>query len=152
MRLRVETTIQAPPEVVWTYLEDIASHVEWMADAVAISFLTDRDRGVGTRFTCRTRVLGLRTADVMEITEWLPPRRMGVRHRGAVAGEGGFELRPAGPAGSATTMVWVERLRFPWWLGGPLGAVAARPVLRRIWQANLARLAAIVESAGGSPH
>lgn len=149
MRLRVEVTIQAPPAVVWSHLEDIATHVEWMADAVAIEFLGDRERGVGTRFTCRTRVLFLQTADVMEITEWEPPHLMGVRHAGAVSGEGRFELQPQGPAGQSTTMVWVERLRFPWWLGGRLGAIVAHPVLRRIWQANLVRLAGRVESGAG---
>ena len=146
MRLRVEVTILAPPDVVWTHLEDIASHVEWMADAVDIAFLGDQELGVGTRFACRTRVLFLETTDLMETTEWVPPRLMGVRHSGAVSGEGRFELHPAEPAGQSTTMVWVEQLRFPWWLGGPLGAIVARPVLRRIWRGNLARLRDLVEA------
>ena len=41
-----------------------------------------------------------------------------------------------------TRFVWRERLRFPWWLGGPLGAFVARPVLRRVWRRNLRNLAA----------
>ena len=147
MSLHVEIAIHAPPEVVWTHLEDIASHTDWMADAVSIDFLTARRRGVGTRFACRTRVGILRTTDVMEITEWSPPRVMGVRHSGAVSGEGCFELHPTGPADESTAMVWHERLHFPWWMGGPLGATLARPVLRRIWQANLARFGQQVESA-----
>ncbi len=145
MSLRVETTIHAPPEVVWTHLEDIASHTEWMADAVAIEFLTDRQQGEGTRFACKTRVGVLCTTDVMEITEWSPPRVMGVRHSGAVSGEGRFELL-AGLADESTTMTWHERLRFPWWMGGPLGATLARPVLRRIWQGNLARFKDLLEA------
>ena len=149
MSLRVETTIHAPPEVVWTHLEDIASHIEWMADAVSIRFLTTQRSGTGTRFTCRTRVGVLRTTDLMEITEWSPPQVMGVRHSGAVSGEGRFELHATGPAGESTAMIWHERLLFPWWLGGPLGATLARPVLRRIWQGNLARLGQQVESPTG---
>ncbi|MDE0653428.1 MAG: SRPBCC family protein [bacterium] len=149
MRLRVETTIAASPETVWAHLEDIASHVEWMADAVGIDFLTAERRGTGTRFTCRTRVGPLQTADVMEITEWSPPNHMGVRHTGAVSGEGRFELRADAPGGESTRMVWHESLRFPWWLGGPLGALPARPVLRRIWRGNLGRLKARVEDATG---
>ncbi|MCY4632569.1 MAG: SRPBCC family protein [bacterium] len=147
MRLHVETTISSPPPAVWAHLEDIASHVEWMADAVDIDFLTTERQGAGTRFACRTRVGPLRTTDIMEITEWSPPRVMGVRHRGAVSGEGRFELATAGQAGESTTMVWAESLRFPWWLGGPLGARLARPVFRRIWRGNLARLKNRVESA-----
>ena len=149
MSLRVETTIHAPPEVVWSHLEDIASHIEWMADAVSIEFLTAQRSGNGTRFACKTRVGFMSTTDLMEITEWSPPRVMGVRHSGAVSGEGRFELHATGPAGESTTMVWHERLLFPWWLGGPLGATLARPVLRRIWQGNLARLGQQVESATG---
>ena len=146
MRLRVETTIAAAPEAVWAHLEDIASHTEWMADAVAIEFLTDQRQGAGTRFACRTRVGPLQTTDLMEITEWSPPSRMGVRHTGAVSGEGHFELASES-AGHATRMVWREGLRFPWWLGGPLGALGARPVLRRVWRGNLERLKARVESS-----
>ncbi len=153
MSLRVETTIHASPEVVWGHLEDIASHTAWMADAVAIEFLTDRQQGEGTRFACRTRVGILSTTDLMEITEWSPPRRMGVRHSGAVSGEGRFELHPADPAddstADSTTMTWVEQMRFPWWFGGPLGATVARPVLRRVWRGNLNRLKDLVEAAAG---
>ncbi len=146
MRLRVETTIAATPEAVWAHLEDIASHAAWMADATAIDFLTDQRQGAGTRFACRTRVGPLRTTDLMEITEWSPSSRMGVRHTGAVSGEGHFELAAA-PAAHATRMVWREYLRFPWWLGGPLGALGARPLLRRIWRGNLQRLKDHVEAS-----
>lgn len=147
MLLRVFCTVAAPPEVVWRHLEDIDSHTEWMADADAIEFLTAQRRGTGTRFACPTRVGPLRTTDIMEITEWSPPGRMGVRHNGAVSGEGHFELLTAGPTGRSTTIVWHEQLHFPWWLGGGVGAAVARPVLRRIWRANLARLKHHVESA-----
>ncbi len=146
MSLRVEVVIHASPAAVWGHLEDIASHTAWMADAVAIEFLTDRRQGEGTRFACRTRVGFLSTTDLMEISEWSPPRLMGVRHSGAVSGEGRFELHPAG---DSTTMTWVEQLHFPWWFGGPLGATLARPVLRRIWQGNLNRLKDLVEA---TPH
>ncbi len=149
MSLRVETTIHAAPQVVWAHLEDIASHIEWMADAVSIEFLTTQRSGTGTRFACKTRVGFLSTTDLMEITQWSPPRVMGVRHSGAVSGEGRFEMHAAGPADKSTTMVWHERLRFPWWMGGPLGATLARPVLHRIWRGNLARLGQQVESATG---
>ncbi|WP_348240314.1 SRPBCC family protein, partial [Salmonella enterica] len=54
--IRVSIVLGAPPEAVWSDLEDVAAHVEWMADAVAIRFLGDQRRGVGTRFECDTRV------------------------------------------------------------------------------------------------
>lgn len=137
----MERLVHAPCEDVWAELGRIERHVRWMADAVAIRFLGDRREGVGAVFVCDTRVGPFRMRDRMEVTEWAPPHAMGVRHIGAVRGEGRFTLREV-PGG--TLVGWAERLRFPWWLGGPLGARVARPVLRRIWLANLARLAAIV--------
>ena len=89
----------------------------------------------------------LSLTDRMEITEWVPPSRMGVRHAGAVSGEGRFELKSENE-GRATRMVWHESLRFPWWLGGRLGASAAQPVLRCIWRGSLSRLKVLVESTG----
>ena len=138
--IRVSIVLGAPPEAVWSDLEDVAAHVEWMADAVAIRFLGDQRRGVGTRFECDTRVGPITVTDVMEITEWAPGAAMGVHHVGVVAGRGRFTLTPLW--GDRTRFTWEESLRFPWWLGGPVGAWAARPVLRWIWRRNLARLAA----------
>lgn len=138
-RIRVTTLIDAPPAEVWDYLEDIESHVDWMADARAIRFVTEQRRGVGTRYECDTRVGPLRLNDVMEITEWVPGKAMSVRHGGLVAGSGRFSLKKA--RRGRTFFQWREKLTFPLWLGGPVGALAAKPVLRRIWRRNLERLA-----------
>jgi hypothetical protein len=140
--IRVTTTIDASPAVVWRRLADIGDHVTWMADAESIRFLDEQRSGVGTRFECETRVGPLRTRDIMEITEWREAESMGVVHRGLVTGTGRFLLDPVGTA--TTRLVWEEDLRFPWWLGGALGSVVARPVLRAVWRGNLRRFAASV--------
>jgi hypothetical protein len=124
---------------VWDDLRDISSHVDWMEDAVSITFAGDHRAGVGTTFDCVTKVGPLRLVDRMEITEWEPSRRMGVRHVGVVTGEGRFTLGPAGLG--RTRFTWEERLAFPWWLGGPLGAAVGTPVLRLVWRRNLRNLA-----------
>ena len=142
-RIVVSTVIAAPPAVVWSDIEDVASHVGWMADAVAIRFLGDRHAGVGTLFECDTRVGPFTLTDVMEITEWEPARRMGVRHVGVVTGDGVFTLRSR--RGGRTRFTWRERLTFPWWLGGPFGAVIGGEVLRLVWQRNLHNLKRLVE-------
>ena len=80
----------------------------------------------------------------MEITEWEPPRLMGVRHTGLVTGSGRFRLEALG--GGRTGFTWDEDLRFPWFLGAGPGAAAARPILRRVWRRNLARLRQVVEA------
>ncbi|MDQ1466924.1 MAG: hypothetical protein QOH10_1339, partial [Actinomycetota bacterium] len=45
-----------------------------------------------------------------------------------------------------TRFCWTERLHFPWWMGGPVGERVAKPVLRRLWRANLTRLRHVAEA------
>ncbi|MGQ0830742.1 MAG: SRPBCC family protein [Microthrixaceae bacterium] len=139
-RIRVRTILDATPAEVWADLEDIASHSDWMADAVGIRFLTAQTSGVGTRFECDTKVGPFRLTDVMEITEWSPGRAMGVTHTGLVTGSGRFTLKRA--RGGRTAFQWRERLRFPLWMGGPLGALASKPVLTRVWRRSMRNLQA----------
>jgi hypothetical protein len=145
-RIRVRAVVDAPPAVVWAELADIASHVTWMADAVEIRFTGDHREGVGTTFDCVTRVGPLRTVDRMAVTSWVAGREIGVRHEGLVTGDGRFTLertdRGQADRGEQTVVAWSERLRFPWYVGGPVTALLAEPVLRRIWRGNLRRLAA----------
>ncbi len=136
----VETELDAPPDVVWSDIRRIASHVEWMHDAESIWFTSAATEGVGTTFECDTRVGLLRVTDVMEITEWVDMRRMGVRHSGVVTGEGVFELEPLGSR--RTRFSWDEDLHFPWRLGGPLGERIGAIVLTMIWKRNLSLLRA----------
>ena len=82
--IRVEETILAPPEAVWAAIEDISTHVRWMEDAVAIRFTSTARTGVGVTFDCDTRIGPLRLTDRMAVTEWDPPRAMGIRHAGMV--------------------------------------------------------------------
>lgn len=145
MRLRIGVGIEAPPRAVWAAIADIATHVDWMAEARTIRFLGHQRSGVGTQFECDTRVGPLRTTDRMEVTEWKPGRAMGIRHVGIVSGVGRFVLRARMRPGR-TWFTWDERLTFPITLGGPVGALVARPILRRIWRNNLSRLKAKVES------
>ena len=80
----------------------------------------------------------------MEVTEWKPRRRMGVRHTGIVTGTGAFAMRRR-RLRSGTRFTWEERLVFPWWMGGPIGALVGARVLRLVWKGNLRRLKAQVE-------
>lgn len=136
--MEVTVLIQAPLEEVWAAAADLKSHVEWMADAESITFLTARSRGLGTKMEVATRVGPLRTTDVMEVTEWVDRRRIGVRHTGVVTGQGAFELKETDAA--TTKFTWREQLSFPWYLGGPFTARLASPVLAAVWRRNLMRL------------
>jgi uncharacterized protein YndB with AHSA1/START domain len=144
MHIHLCTTIGAPVEHVWDTVEDVATHTRWMADAESIDFVTDQRRGVGTEFDCRTRVGPLTTVDRMRVTEWEPGVAMGIEHHGIVTGTGRFTLRTAGPG--LTEFCWSEELVFPLTMGGGLGERAGRPVLERIWSANLRRLRDLAEA------
>jgi hypothetical protein len=138
MSVRLCTTVGVPPDVVWSVMEDIETHTEWMADAVAITFRTERRHGVGTEFECLTRLGPFTTTDVMRVTEWIPGAVMGIEHRGFVTGRGRFTMRSL-PTG-LTELCWDEQLHYPWWMGGVLGEQISKPVFTRIWRANLDRL------------
>ncbi len=143
--IRVSVDIAATPQRVWQVVEPVERHVDWMHDAVAITFTGEQTRGVGTAFVCDTKVGPFRLADRMEITEWEPAQVMGVRHAGMVKGVGRFTLIPLAD-GEHTRFTWEETLHFPWWMGGPVGAfVGGKIVLAAIWRRNLRGLKRLVE-------
>ena len=147
-RIRVRTTIDAPPKAVWAAIEDISTHVDWMEDAVSIRFTGRKRTGVGTTFDCDTKVGPFRLTDRMAITEWKPGESMGVRHEGLVTGSGRFTLQRR--RRGRTQFTWAERLEVPWRLGGPIGGAVTAVVLRRVWARNLRNLKALVERLGVS--
>jgi hypothetical protein len=140
--VRVSVEIEAPPSVVWADVRNIASHVEWMADAEAIRITSEATEGTGVVFECDTKVGPIRLTDKMQITEWVDEKSMGVKHAGVVTGSGVFTLEPL-DGGTRTLFTWQESLQFPWWLGGPIGReIGGRIALTPIWKRNLKRLQA----------
>ena len=135
--------IDAPLSSVWRAASALATHDRWMADAESIVFLSESRSGPGTVMQVRTVVGPFRTTDIMEVTEWKEGTAIGVRHEGLVTGEGRFTLAPLA---GGTRFTWSEDLTFPWWLGGPITAFLARPVLGLIWRRNLQGLKAQLES------
>lgn len=138
MKISVSQLIHAPIGEVWDDIQQLENHAEWMADAESIEFIGDRRRGEGTIMRVSTRLGPLRTADVIRVVSWDPPHRIAVVHEGLVTGSGEFHLVPE--AGN-TRFSWEEELAFPWYLGGNLTTLAARPLLRWVWRRNLGRLA-----------
>lgn len=134
----VEVFLAASPEAVWADVSRLDTHVEWMADAEHLEFISEHRAGVGTTIRVATHIGPFRTSDVMSVIAWDPPRLMAVSHQGLFRGEGRFRLDPV-PGG--TRFRWEETIRFPWHLGGAVGAWMARPVLAAIWRRNLRRLA-----------
>ncbi|MDQ4098721.1 MAG: SRPBCC family protein [Actinomycetota bacterium] len=145
--IRVSTLISATRPEVWAMVRDIGTHVRWMNDADSIRFTSPNQTGVGTTFECDSRLGPFRVTDRMEVIEWRTGRAMTIRHVGAVRGVGRFTLKRRR---HGTLFVWQEKLRFPWWMGGPIGSAVAAPFFRRVWKKNLANLKSIVEG-GQSP-
>jgi uncharacterized protein YndB with AHSA1/START domain len=142
-QISLNVTIDAPARRVWEHISDLASHTEWMHDAVAIRFVSAATSGIGTQMECDTRVGPFRLTDRLVVTEWAEGHAMAIRHVGTISGTGRFTLQAAGP--NRTRFSWTEDLRFPWWLGGTVAATAARPVLARTWRRNLSNLRALIE-------
>lgn len=129
--------MSARHEVVWAALADLGSHDQWMKDAESIVFATEQRRGVGTRMEVETVVGPLRTLDKMEVVGWEEGRSIEVVHEGLVTGRGTLGVVPDG---EGAIVSWDETLTFPWYLGGPITAFFAKPVLGAIWRGNLKRL------------
>lgn len=143
-RVSVSIVIEAPVGRVWAAIADLSSHVEWMTDAERIDFETDTRSGVGTRMAVCTRIGPLRITDLIEVTEWVAGRSIGVSHQGLVRGPGRFDLAPVA---GGTRFRWSETLSFPLPMGGPVTAWLAVPVLTSIWRRNLEVLKRKVEEA-----
>ncbi len=146
-KVKVSTTIDAPPRRVWEEVRHLGRHVDWMDDAVAIRFTSGRTLGVGTTFECDTKVGPIRLTDQMEVTEWREGRTIGVRHVGVVTGTGRFTVRRA--RRGRTRFTWEERLTYPAWMGGPVGGLVGDRVMGRIWRKNLSSLRELVEQERG---
>jgi len=149
MGIHISVDIDAPLELVWAEAAALANHVEWMRDAAKIDFIGDQTSGVGTKMEVLTVFGPLHTSDIMEVTEWVEGKRIGVRHSGVVTGRGAFELAELGP--NRTRFTWAEELTMPWYFGGSLGAPISGSVLKAVWKVNLRQLKERVEAqANGS--
>jgi uncharacterized protein YndB with AHSA1/START domain len=135
--LRVTTRINAPTSRVWREVANLATHNEWMDDAKEIRFQGTRRSGKGVTFDVLTRIWKFEVDDHIVVTEWQEPDRIVIAHDGAVQGNGTFTLTPTA---GGTEFAWEEDLLFPFYMGGPLGELATRPLVKRIWTKNLASL------------
>ena len=127
----------------WAALLEWERQPEWMVDAASVRVVSAERLGRGVRIAVRTRILGVPAlTDVLEITEWDPPRRFVMARSGFVRGSGTWKLSPV-PAG--TVFRWSEEIRLPIPVLGELALRLYRPVMRRLMRRSLANFAARLE-------
>ncbi len=143
--LEMLVVIDAPVDRTWAVLADVPRQPEWMADMKAVRMTTPEPTAVGSRGEALVRILGIGVRDPVEVTAFEPPRRFAIRHEGTVRGGGVMELEPS-VDGTTTVVRWAETLAAP--VFPHLAAVAAAPVLRRVFQDDLFRLKRLVETGG----
>ena len=80
--IQVSIALPADPATVWDDVQQLETHVEWMADAESIEFEGEQQRGVGTVMRVLTKVGPLQTTDVIRVVSWEPNRTIGVVHEG----------------------------------------------------------------------
>ena len=142
-RIKVSTIINKPLEIVWDEVKIMENHVNWMQDAANIDFLSENTSGIDTKMNVLTKVGPIKLNDVITVTRWEEMKSIGVIHEGIVTGEGVFFLSSVDA--NSTKFEWVEELKFPIYLGGPIGEIFGGLLLKQIWKKNLENLKNIIE-------
>jgi hypothetical protein len=140
--IRSFVVIEAPIGRVWDELVDIERQPRWITDMKSVRVLTPGPIRVGTRADASVRILGIRVPDPAEVVVFEPPRRFGIRHVGPFRGGSIIELAP-GADGRTTLVTWDETLIAP--VLSDLAAAIGRPILGRVFQADLHRLRDLIE-------
>ena len=142
-RIEVSTIIHKPIEVVWDEVKIMKNHVNWMQDAAKIDFLSENEAGIDTKMKVLTKVGPLSLNDIITVTSWDEMKSIGVVHEGIVTGEGAFYLSKN--TENSTRFDWIETLKAPLYLGGPIAELFGGIVLKAIWKKNLNNLKKIIE-------
>ena len=143
--IRTTIAIDAPIDQVWEIMTNIEGQPRWMDDLKSVRILTPPPIGIGTRAEGDVRIFGIGVLDPITVTAFEPPHRFGVRHEGVFSGDGLVELE-AGVDGS-TVARWVETIVPP--MFPHAGAALLSPILRWIFQRDLANLRELIETRPG---
>tara|TARA_A200000113_G_scaffold154136_1_gene138932 strand:- start:2200 stop:2640 length:441 start_codon:yes stop_codon:yes gene_type:complete len=141
--ISVETNISASIDDVWSEVSLIENHSNWMNDAEEINFQSTTKSGVGTEIKVLTKIGPIKLYDYMIFTKWEEKKSIGVDHIGIVTGKGEMQFEEISE--NITKFKWVETLKFPYYLAGPIGEIFGKPIIEFIWKKNLKNLKEIIE-------
>jgi hypothetical protein len=96
-----------------------------------------------TKMKVLTKVGPFSLNDIITVTSWDEMESIGVVHEGLVTGEGAFYLSKNSE--DSTKFDWIEVLKAPIYLGGPIAELFGSIVLKAIWKKNLKNLKKIIE-------
>jgi hypothetical protein len=140
VRVESEALFAVSPSTCWRVLTDWERQAEWMRDAASVRVLSAEREGIGVRLAVKTLVLGVPAfTEVLEVTEWRPPERLVVAHRGFVRGDGVWTFEQVG---DQTRFRWAEILSLPIPALGELALLVYRPFMRALMGRALRDLAA----------
>lgn len=140
--ISVSRRLPFPKSIVWQEISNIERHTLWMSDAVQISFSTPNKTGIGTSFTCLTKIGPIQVQDKIKVTKWEEPNTIAIAHKGIFRGIGEISLTHLSPEYCEIT--WSESITSPIYLLGDLGLLVAKPVLEKIWRHNLEKLEEVI--------
>lgn len=136
MRLRVQTTIDAPAERVFAAVSDFAAAPAMIDGVERVEMLTDGPVGVGTRFGETRVVLGRRATEQMEVTDFQPGRSLTL---GATSCGVRFEtLVRCTPEGARTRLSYDVATR-PLTLGARLAGALTGPIMAATMRKQLTK-------------
>jgi uncharacterized membrane protein len=152
VELEMSVVIRAPAEVVWTYLVDWENLDRWMTEARGFKVTSPHRKGVGVTAQATISIAGITTTDPVRVSRWEPPFVLEIEHLGWVSG---FGLMRCVPEWSGTRVLWKETLNPPLGILGAAGLRVFKPIMRRVFEKDLALLKRLVESesnADGGVH
>ncbi len=136
--------LPGPPNVIWRLITDWENQHLWMLEARDFVITSPHREGIGVEGEATVSIGGITTRDRATVTRWEPERVLAIRHEGWVSGEAEMRITTVGP--NQTHLFWREKLEPPLGILGGLGLTAFRPLMRRIFERDLAVLSALVRS------
>ena len=96
MRLGESIVVNAPPKLVWDYLDDPGNYLHFMSGVTRWEVVGEQRSGLGARYRMLIRVGSAEVGGLIEIVEWSPERDMAWSSVTGVDQRGRWRLRRAG--------------------------------------------------------
>lgn len=137
-----ETTVDAPPAVVFAYLDDYRNTPKYMAGLKKWEPAGDKTHGEGAMFLGAMDAAGQTLESTLEITTWRQDEAIGWTPRDGFKQGGQWTLTPEG---DGTRVSLAVEFSFPGGFAGKAVAKMAEPVVKNNVRQSVAKLKSQVE-------